>query len=1774
MWDSMPENEGEGVTLAQRKAIGRLMLDVGIASQMEWSGNKKGQFAGSSGGAYVVSAAKGLRDSFGYASACAFEHTESLAEVFANTGSSYKNAILASLDAQMPVVLDVSNATSAHSIVLDGYGFDGSEDIIYCHINCGWSPNETVNIWYYVGANELLLGKFSYCNIAEIAYNIHPSETGDVISGRVYNSMGKHVKGATVTLVDSSGARRTTTTNARGIYAFRVTKDGSYTLSAKRNDRESEEQSVSLTMSENSSYALTHGKVPIDEHIGQLGNKWGVKLYLPRAEEDDTPPEPDDEDPGTETGTGTIKSEADWIALASSKYAQSATFSIGADLYLSDTSCVVFDFCGTVKGNGHTITIDKKLEAWHLFGTPSGATFERVSFSGIGLGTAVGCAFVKCRPKDIPLVREARNCTFIDCMGTVSIATSTFQMGALSRFAKDCTFKNCKVWGSISGDDNTGGLVGDAEGCSFTDCISLAKVSGGSEVGGLVGWAEANCQFLNCAARGEVSGRGFVGGLVGYCEGSTLKNCQATGNVTGGKVTGGFAGQLRNCEAQKCSAKGKVTCVVELTDAPGGIGGFAGEIVGLGDGTVSLEYCAATGAVMGDGGSSVGGFVGDCHGETATTKIQCSYASGTVVGGSFVGGFAGELSNCSIFNCYSTGSATANGFSNSSGSGNGMDTGISAYAGGFAGQADSKGGTDCRYCYAVGYVKTAQGSSMLDMSYSGGLTPLPLSDEQADMMSSMLSMFMSDCVSCYWSIPGTGRKYSGMGIGKSAVDMKKQSTFTGWDFSSIWAIDEGASYPYFKELGRTGVIDDIGDDSDDTGGDDPSGGDVGFTVTVTFDANGGTVSPTTKTLEKDDEIGELPTPSRKGSTFAGWWTEVNGGWQVTDDTIIFKDMTLHAHWRSSSAFPDLLPYTPSGWSAPIVVVRSSSDTVDATGITSTDTLFVRRAYICRNAPVSTRFYIKIYVDGVEKYSRYSESMAEDQWKAGDAYELGMLAPGTHTIKMIVDSSDAVPESDEGNNTYVKTITVGGGSVCTVTFNANGGTVSPTTKTVESGKAVGDLPTPTYGSYVFDGWYTQASGGTRVTESTEVTANVTYYAHWIANSKPNLVVNSVTACRKTVYIGETFHLRYTVGNAGKASGGSSVTSISDGNNKYSFRQACGSLPVGSERTYRLNINSSTLGVGSHTITVAADISGQIAESSESDNSKVIYLSVINLPETGNNVDWQFHARSGSPDVAYLSKSAYSTKAETTFKQGETIYVQINFWNAQQKNTTGEVKAAALLDTGDGWQWSWTSLSGGTTAYISDSSRVVSVLQNLLPGTYTLEFLLDNARFHGGDYVWYEPSKLNNTKTIEFTVVGNAFAVTFDATGGAVSPAMRTVVAGAPVGTLPTPTRSSHTFAGWFTAASGGTQVTASTVVTGDVTYYAHWYDDRAGRIVVRSATPATAGRAARIVLGRVGGSVGRIAVKVKTQSSTGICGTDFAYVKEVLVWEDGDTSDKVIEIPTYASGAGKSLRVKLATLTTGAYAGCVTARIAETKVYAEMQPPNPGRVVVTGPEPLAVTAGETLHMKFSRVGGSDGSIAVKAKTQTSTALMGVNGSADFDYVKATLEWGDGDTSERHIDIPTYAGPWEGVRMLRVKLATLATGAYAGNLVPALDQSKIYADIESPVAFGTVYVAPEGKQPVAGQTLRLVFRRVGGRDYPIAVKYKVQTSTAIAGVDFEYKKGVVVWDDGEDGEQVVEVPTYPSAGGKQLRVKLSTLTQGDYTGCVTPHLNSAKVYVPLY
>ena len=71
---------------------------------------------------------------------------------------------------------------------------------------------------------------------------------------------------------------------------------------------------------------------------------------------------------------------------------------------------------------------------------------------------------------------------------------------------------------------------------------------------------------------------------------------------------------------------------------------------------------------------------------------------------------------------------------------------------------------------------------------------------------------------------------------------------------------------------------------------------------------------------------------------------------------------------------------------------------------------------------------------------------------------------------------------------------------TLTYNVNGGNaLSTTSKTVKNNDTFGTLPTPTRTGYTFDGWYTSASGGTKITSTDKFTgnANKTIYAHWTA-----------------------------------------------------------------------------------------------------------------------------------------------------------------------------------------------------------------------------------------------------------------------------------------------------------------------------------------------------------------------------------------------------------------------------------------------------------------------------------------------------------------------------------------------------------------------------------------------------------------------------------------------------------------------------------------------------
>ena len=70
-------------------------------------------------------------------------------------------------------------------------------------------------------------------------------------------------------------------------------------------------------------------------------------------------------------------------------------------------------------------------------------------------------------------------------------------------------------------------------------------------------------------------------------------------------------------------------------------------------------------------------------------------------------------------------------------------------------------------------------------------------------------------------------------------------------------------------------------------------------LVVTFDANGGTVSQTSKKVRYTQQFGNLPTPKRGGYTFIGWTLGQNGGTQVTSTTVVQYncDFCLFAQWE-------------------------------------------------------------------------------------------------------------------------------------------------------------------------------------------------------------------------------------------------------------------------------------------------------------------------------------------------------------------------------------------------------------------------------------------------------------------------------------------------------------------------------------------------------------------------------------------------------------------------------------------------------------------------------------------------------------------------------------------------------------------------------------------------------------------------------------------------------------------------------------------------------------
>jgi uncharacterized repeat protein (TIGR02543 family) len=135
------------------------------------------------------------------------------------------------------------------------------------------------------------------------------------------------------------------------------------------------------------------------------------------------------------------------------------------------------------------------------------------------------------------------------------------------------------------------------------------------------------------------------------------------------------------------------------------------------------------------------------------------------------------------------------------------------------------------------------------------------------------------------------------------------------------------------------------------------------------------------------------------------------------------------------------------------------------------------------------------------------------WQRNSEYDQAGTATSTTTkstavIYLVLDSSKSLSSSDVTairaaaknfiNVLYNQYNSSGGETSYTVTYDANGGS-SVAAKTVSSGTQI-TLATTSRSGYTFDGWFTSASGGSKVgnaSASYTVTGNITLYAHWTA-----------------------------------------------------------------------------------------------------------------------------------------------------------------------------------------------------------------------------------------------------------------------------------------------------------------------------------------------------------------------------------------------------------------------------------------------------------------------------------------------------------------------------------------------------------------------------------------------------------------------------------------------------------------------------------------------------
>ncbi len=273
--------------------------------------------------------------------------------------------------------------------------------------------------------------------------------------------------------------------------------------------------------------------------------------------------------------------------------------------------------------------------------------------------------------------------------------------------------------------------------------------------------------------------------------------------------------------------------------------------------------------------------------------------------------------------------------------------------------------------------------------------------------------------------------------------------------------------------------------------------------TITYDANGGKVSPASQTYTIETQL-NIPTPTREGYTFQGWTVTVaDGNWEFNGmcspgevPVKMYGNVTLTAQWVISEVnvtFDNLIDLsqwkklTPSNASAAFtdtaITLTSNNGVGEGTFTSPYFEVAPGKEYKIDMDITGDNWDVYIFfcdangnwVDFTDSGNRFASS--------GHNPDRVFTAPNKSTV---VKAQIRIDANGSSNTVKFDNIRV---------WENTGIEVSPVNKVVEGGTEYGELPTPVREGYKFEGW--ENAEGQRVNAEDIVNSSetVNLYSQW-------------------------------------------------------------------------------------------------------------------------------------------------------------------------------------------------------------------------------------------------------------------------------------------------------------------------------------------------------------------------------------------------------------------------------------------------------------------------------------------------------------------------------------------------------------------------------------------------------------------------------------------------------------------------------------------------------